>query len=41
MANPAVPIEAVLSGGLAVVIPVLQKASAVAADLPPWKRVKS
>ena len=41
MANPAIPIEPVLAAGLTVVIPVLQKVSVVAADLPPWKRAQS
>ncbi len=41
MANPSIPIEPVLTAGLKVIVPVLQKALIVAADLPPWKRVKS
>lgn len=41
MANPGIPIEPVLSAGLTVIVPVLQKASVVAADLPPWKRAQS
>jgi phage tail protein X len=41
MANPNIPIEPVLAAGLTVVIPVLQKVSVVAADLPPWKRAQS
>jgi len=41
MANPGIPIEPVLAAGLTVIIPLLQKAAAVAADLPPWKRVKA
>ncbi len=40
MANPEIPIEPVLVAGLTINIPVLQKASVVPADLPPWKRVK-
>ncbi len=39
MANPGIPIEPVLSAGLAIAIPVLQKSMLVAADLPPWKRI--
>jgi phage tail protein X len=41
MANPLIPIEPVLSAGLTVVVPVLQKASVVTADLPPWKQSNS
>ena len=41
MANPGIPIQPVLSGGLNIVIPVLQKASSVSPNLPPWKRVNS
>jgi len=38
MANPGVAIEPVLEAGLVIVIPILQQAATVAADLPPWKR---
>lgn len=38
MANPGIPIDPVLLGGLAIIIPVLQTTSAIATDLPPWKR---
>ena len=41
MANPSIPIEPVLAAGLTVIISVLQQASVVAADLPPWKRANS
>lgn len=41
MANPSIPIEPVLAAGLTVIIPVLQKASVVTADLPPWKQAQS
>jgi phage tail protein X len=41
MANPTMPIEPVLSAGMTVLIPVLQKASVVATDLPPWKQAQS
>ena len=40
MANPAILIEPVLSAGLTVVIPVLQKASVTTVNLPPWKRAQ-
>jgi phage tail protein X len=40
MANPLVLIEPVLSAGLTVVIPVLQKASVTTVNLPPWKRAQ-
>ncbi len=39
MANPAIPIEPVLSAGLTVVIPVWQSANVTPTNLPPWKRV--
>jgi phage tail protein X len=38
MANPAIPIEPVLSAGMTVMVPVLQIASVLTSDLPPWKR---
>ena len=38
MANPGIPIDPVLSSGLSIIIPVLQKAAVMVADLPPWKR---
>ncbi len=41
MANPSIPIEPVLAAGLTVIIPVLQKARVVTADLPPWKQAPS
>jgi phage tail protein X len=41
MANPGVQIDPVLPAGLMLVIPLRQKASIVAANLPPWKRSNS
>ena len=41
MANPAILIEPVLSAGLTVVIPVLQKANVSTVNLPPWKRAQA
>ncbi len=41
MANPSITIEPVLSAGLTVVVPVLQSASVVSSNLPPWKRVNA
>ena len=41
MANPGIPIEPVLAAGLTVIIPVLQQASVIVVELPPWKRAKS
>ncbi|HXN85802.1 MAG TPA: tail protein X [Candidatus Binataceae bacterium] len=38
MANPNVPIEPVFEAGLVIVIPILQQASVVTTDLPPWKQ---
>ncbi len=38
MANPTVPIEAVLEVGLAIKVPILQVTPTTSADLPPWKR---
>lgn len=38
MANPGIPIEAVLDAGLRLVIPVMQKSNNTAAGLPPWKQ---
>ena len=41
MANPRIPIEPVLTAGLKVIVPVLEKAVATPANLPPWKRNQS
>jgi len=38
MANPTVPIEAVLQAGLAIKVPILQVTPTTPAGLPPWKR---
>ena len=38
MANPNVAIAPVFEAGLVIVVPILQQASVVTADLPPWKR---
>ena len=38
MANPNIAIAPVLEAGLVIVVPILQQASVVTADLPPWKR---
>jgi phage tail protein X len=38
MANPKIAIEPVFEAGLVIVIPILQQARVVTADLPPWKR---
>ena len=41
MANPSIAIEPVFEAGLTIFIPVLQRASVAATDLPPWKRANS
>jgi phage tail protein X len=41
MANPMVPIEPVFEAGILLLIPILQEASVVPADLPPWKQITS
>ena len=41
MANPNVTIEPVFEAGLLIAIPILQQASVVTADLPPWKQAKA
>ena len=38
MANPNVVIEPVFEAGLTIAIPILQPASVVTLNLPPWKR---
>lgn len=41
MANPNIPIEPVFEAGFTIIIPMLQKASVISANLPPWKRAQS
>jgi len=38
MANPKVVIEPVFEAGLVIAIPILQQATVVTLDLPPWKQ---
>jgi len=41
MANPNIPIEPAFEAGFTIIIPMLQKASVISANLPPWKRAQS
>jgi phage tail protein X len=38
MANPYIPASAVISGGIDITVPILDKASLNPSMLPPWKR---